>query len=173
MTKQTISEWAAVKKSKIDNKGMFATKDIPKGTLIIEYAGTRLTKAQSEKRADEIIDEAKNKFGKADSVYIFELNKRYDVDGSPLWNTARYINHSCDPNCESDIIKGKIWVKSIRDIKKGEELSYDYGYDIDEYEDHPCKCGASKCVGYIVSQDDWEKLKRRLARKRLKRMQKN
>ena len=96
------------------------------------------------------------------SVYIFELNKKYDIDGSPLYNKARYINHSCDPNCEVDIIKNEIWISSIKKIKKGEELSYDYGYpfDKDDYSDHICKCGSIKCVGYIVSQDDWPKYKK-------------
>jgi hypothetical protein len=96
-------------------------------------------------------------------VYIFELNKRYDIDGNVPWNTARLINHSCDPNCETDIIKGKIWIIAAEDIKKGEELTYDYAFAFDEdYDEHTCKCGAKKCIGYIVSQDDWAKLRRRL-----------
>ncbi len=96
------------------------------------------------------------------SVYIFELNSRYDIDGSPLFNKARYINHSCNPNCEVDIIRGKIWIKSIKKIFKGEELSYDYGYefDRDDFKDHICNCGSKNCIGYIISKDDWPKYKR-------------
>ena len=93
------------------------------------------------------------------SVYIFELNKKYDIDGSPLYNKARYINHSCDPNCEVDIVNNEIWISSIKNIKKGEELSYDYGYEFDseDYKDHSCKCGSDNCIGYIISSDDWKK----------------
>ena len=72
------------------------------------------------------------------SVYIFELNKKFDIDGSPMYNKARYINHSCDPNCELTINRGKLWIVSIKNIKILNELSYDYGYeyDKDDYKDH-------------------------------------
>ena len=97
-------------------------------------------------------------------MYIFELNKKYDIDGSPLYNKARYINHSCSPNCEVDIIKNEIWISSIKSIKKGEELNYDYGYpfDKDDFSDHKCKCKTKKCIGYIISQDDWSKYKKHI-----------
>ena len=96
---------------------------------------------------------------KTGSVYIFELNSKYDIDGSKRYNKARYINHSCDPNCEVDIKDGEIWISSIKKIKKGDELSYDYGYafDKDDYKDHVCKCGSKFCIGYIISSDDWPK----------------
>ena len=83
----------------------------------------------------------------------------YDIDGSKRYNKARYINHSCDPNCEVDIKDGEIWISSIKKIKKGDELSYDYGYafDKDDYKDHVCKCGSKFCIGYIISSDDWPK----------------
>ena len=87
------------------------------------------------------------------------MNKKYDLDGSPLYNKARYINHSCEPNCEVDINNDKIWISSIKNIKKGEELSYDYGFSFDknDYRDHVCKCGSKYCIGYIISSDDWDK----------------
>ena len=95
-------------------------------------------------------------------MYIFELNKRYDIDGSPKYNKARYINHSCNPNCEVEIKNGRIWIVSIKKIKKGVELSYDYGYEFDEedYSDHICKCGSKKCIGYVISSDDWSKFRK-------------
>ena len=95
-------------------------------------------------------------------MYIFELNSKYDIDGSYLYNKARYINHSCNPNCEVDIIKNEIWISAIKIIKKSEELSYDYGYpfDKDDYQDHICRCGSKNCIGYIISQDDWPKYKK-------------
>ena len=149
-------------------KGVFAKKGIPDSAKVIEYVGRKVTKKQS----DDIYDEQYEKSAghtKDGGVYLFELNKRYDIEGNVPWNTARLINHSCDPNCETDIIKGKIWIIALRDIKKGEELSYDYGFEFDrDYRDHPCKCGSKKCVGYIVDEDDWPKLKRSLARARRK-----
>ena len=99
---------------------------------------------------------------KIGSVYIFELNKRYDIDGSPRYNKAKYINHSCNPNCEVEIIKGHIWIKSIKKINEGQELSYDYGYefDKDDFMDHVCQCGEKNCIGYIISSDDWSRYKK-------------
>ena len=86
------------------------------------------------------------------------MNSKYDIDGFFEYNKARYINHSCNPNCEVDIVDGKIWISSIKKIYKGQELSYDYGYEFDEdFRDHPCKCGSQGCVGFIISSDDWKK----------------
>lgn len=147
-----------VKSSKIHGTGVFAAENIKKDTKIIEYIGEKITKAEGDKRSALRIKKHLNS-KETGSVYIFELNKKYDIDGSFLYNKARYINHSCIPNCEVDIIKNEIWISSIKSIKKGEELSYDYGYtfDKDDYKDHKCKCGSKKCIGYIISQDDWKK----------------
>lgn len=158
MDKSKQNKIHEIRQSSIHNKGAFAIQDIPKGTRIIEYIGERITKAESERRSIRKIERAK-KTGRG-AVYIFELNKRYDIDGSVGYNIARFINHTCDPNCETDIIRGHIWIIALRNIKKGEELSYDYGYDIDEFRDHPCLCGSKKCVGYIVNQEQWDKLKK-------------
>ena len=147
-----------VKKSKVHGTGVFATSDIPKNKKIIEYIGDKVTKSEGDRRSAERIKKYLNKKNEG-SVYIFELNKKYDIDGSPKYNKARYINHSCSPNCEVDIINNQIWIISIKKIKKGEELNYDYGYpfDKDDYKDHKCKCGSKNCIGYIISQDDWKK----------------
>ena len=150
-----------VKKSKVHGSGVFATEDIKKGVKIIRYIGEKVTKKEGDKRSAERIKKFLNKKNEG-SVYIFELNKKYDIDGSPSYNKARYINHSCDPNCEVDIIKNEIWIISIKDIKKSSELNYDYGYpfDKDDFNDHKCQCGSKKCIGYIISQDDWAKYKK-------------
>jgi len=154
-------EYAEVRSSKIHNKGVFAKKDIPKGTKVIEYVGKKVTKKQSDDIYEKSYEESIKNPEKG-AVYIFELNKRYDIDGNVSWNIARLINHSCDPNCETDIIKGKIWIISTRDIKKGEEITYNYGYDLDNWKDHPCKCGSKKCVGYITDEKNWSKLKKKI-----------
>jgi len=82
------------------------------------------------------------------------------------WNLAKYINHSCDPNCETDIVRGKIWISAIKDIKKGEELSYDYGYDMHCFEDHPCRCNSKNCVGFIVRSNLRWRIRKKLAKKK-------
>ena len=158
--KKTTSPHIIVRKSCIHNNGIFAKKDIPKGTKIIEYVGEKITKKEAEKRENIVLKESKTSETKG-AVYIFELNKKYDIDGYPLYNTARWINHSCEPNCETCIIDNHIWIIALRDIKKGEELSYDYGYSLDDFEEHPCKCGCKSCVGYIVSEEHREKIKKK------------
>ena len=69
-------------------------------------------------------------------------------------------NHSCDPNCETWIEDDRVYVYAIRDIELGEELTFDYGFGVDTWEDHPCRCGSENCVGYIVRQEEWEDLER-------------
>ncbi|PIN73512.1 SET domain-containing protein-lysine N-methyltransferase [Candidatus Woesearchaeota archaeon CG10_big_fil_rev_8_21_14_0_10_45_16] len=154
----TTSPYIIVKSSSIHNKGIFAKTDIPKDAQILEYVGEKITKKEAERRADLVLNASKNDKTMG-AVYLFELNKRYDIDGNVPYNTAKYINHSCKPNCDADIYKGKIWVTALRDIKAGEELGYNYGYDLEEFRDHPCKCGSENCVGYIVREEDWGKLK--------------
>lgn len=143
--------------SKIHGNGLYAAEDIPAGTRVIEYVGEKITKAESERRAKEWDKHARTKgFG---LVYIFELNKRYDLDGNVRNNPAKYINHNCDANCEARNIRGHIWIVALEDIKQGDELSFDYGYDIDNFLDHHCKCGAETCVGYIVHEDQRKRVK--------------
>lgn len=155
-------EYIEIRKSKIHNNGAFAIVDIPKGTKIIEYVGEKISKIESEKRSDETFENSK-KSADNGAVYIFELNKRFDIDGNVSWNPAKNINHSCSPNCETENEEGKrIWIITLRNIKKGEEITYNYGYDLENYKDHPCLCGSKNCVGYIVNEDDWPKLKKLL-----------
>tara|TARA_B110000858_G_C17757989_1_gene453056 strand:+ start:126 stop:602 length:477 start_codon:yes stop_codon:yes gene_type:complete len=149
-----------IKKSKVHGTGVFAATNIKKNSKIIEYIGEKITKSEGNKRSADRIKKFLNKKNEG-SVYIFELNKKYDIDGAPAYNKARYINHSCKPNCEVDIIENRIWIISIKKINKGDELNYDYGYpfDKDDFSDHICKCGSINCIGYIISQDDWKKYK--------------
>ena len=133
-----------VKKSNIDKRGLCASKNIKSGTKIIEYIGKLISKKETETNP---------KFDNEKDIYLFNLNSKYDLDGDYSWNTARLINHSCNPNCEVEGKGLKLWITTIKDIKKGEELSYDYGfgYDVD-YKQFPCKCGSQNCVGYIVRE---------------------
>jgi hypothetical protein len=153
------SPYIIVKKSKIHNKGVYAKKDIPKGTKIIEYVGEIITKKEADKRAEKQLEKSKG-HSIDGGVYIFELNKRYDIDGKVPWNLAQYINHSCNPNAETEDQDGHIWIIAAKDIKKGEEITYNYGYDFKDYKDHPCKCGSKNCVGYILAEKHWKKLKK-------------
>ncbi len=131
-------------KSNINRRGLFANKDIKKDTKIIYYIGKIITKKQTEKDP---------KFNNGKAIYLFNINNKYDLDGDFTYNTARLINHSCNPNCEVEGKGLKLWISSIRDIKKNEELSYDYGFSFDEnYKEFPCKCGSNNCCGYIIRE---------------------
>ena len=160
MPKAPTKRYWTVRSSSIHNRGIFARCDIPNDQPIIEYLGEKITKAESTRRGDALMEKSRKTGGAA--VYVFTLNKRYDIDGGKGRNPARYLNHSCAPNCEAYIIRGRIWIYSLRDIKAGEELTYNYGFDVDTWDDHPCRCGTDRCVGYIVEEKQWPKLLRKL-----------
>lgn len=129
--KYEILDWGLkVKKSKA-GLGLFATKDIPKGVCLIEYFGRVISK-------DEHYT--------SKSKYLFEINSKITIDGSLRENIARYINHSCKPNSEIEIKKGKVFVFSKKKILAGEEISYDYGKDYFGAHIKPRGC---KCVGCV------------------------
>ena len=133
-----------VKKSNIDKRGLYASKNIKPREKVIEYVGKLITKKETKENP---------KFDNSKAIYLFNLNNRYDLDGDFTYNTARLINHSCNPNCEVESKGLKLWISSIRDIKKNEELLYDYGFSFDEnYKEFPCKCGSNNCCGYIVRE---------------------
>ena len=141
-----------IKKSNIDNKGLYAAKNIKSGKLVINYKGKLITKKETDTNP---------KFDNDNAIYLFNLNSRYDLDGDFKYNDARLINHSCNPNCEVEGKGLKLWITAIRDIKKGEELSYDYGFGYDEdYKQFVCKCGAKNCVGYIVREGSRWRIKK-------------
>ena len=142
-----------VGKSNIDNKGLYAAKNIKDRTRIIEYKGKILSKKQVEQSP---------KFDNDKAIYLFNINKKYDLDGDFKYNTARLINHSCDPNCEVYGTGLKVWVYAIKDIKKGEELTYDYGFGYDkDFKDFPCRCGSDNCVGFIVREGSRWRIKKK------------
>jgi hypothetical protein len=152
-----------VRNSKVHGKGVFARKDIPKGTKIIEYVGNIVSSKEGLRIYEEQLK--KSKETGVGAVYIFQLNRKQDIDGDVPWNPAKYINHSCNPNCKYKIINNHIWIFSIRDIKKGEELNYDYDYDLDNYQDHLCKCNSKDCLGFIIGKRYRKKFKRLMENK--------
>ncbi len=158
------SDWCEVRKSGIHGRGVFAKKAIPDQTYIIEYLGEKILHDESNRRGWAQMDRAKETGDAA--VYIFTLDEKFDIDGNIPENAARLINHSCNPNCESWIDEGKTWISATRDIKKDEELYFNYGFDLESYEEHPCRCGSSNCVGYIAGIEYWPALKRKLAAKK-------
>ena len=142
-----------IKKSKIDKNGLYANCNIKRGTKIIEYKGKLVTVKSSEKDP---------KFDNSKAIYLFGINKKYDLDGNFSFNTARLINHSCEPNCEVFGEGLKIWIFAMKNIKKGEELSYDYGFSFDQdYKNYPCNCGSKNCAGYIIREGSRWRIKKR------------
>lgn len=156
-----------VKESSIHQRGLFATCDIKEGTDIIQYVGEKIPKEESNRRALEWEEKARET-GEG-LVYIFELDDEWDIDGREGENPARYMNHSCDGNCEAVNCESEIWIVARKDIKKGEELVYDYGYDVEHFLDHPCLCESDNCVGYIVREDQRHKLRKLLRGKKKKK----
>ena len=146
-------------KSVIDNKGLYASKNIKKGTKIINYVGKIITKKETDTNP---------KFDNEKAIYLYNLNSKYDLDGDFKYNTARLINHSCDPNCEVDGKGLKLWISAIKDIKKGDELTYDYGFSFDEdYRQFPCKCASKYCCGYIVREGSRWRINKRFKKKKI------
>jgi len=160
-----------VKESSIHQRGLFATCNIKEGTDIIQYVGEKISKEESTRRALEWEERARET-GEG-LVYIFELDDEWDLDGREGENPARYMNHSCDGNCEAVNCEGEIWIVARKDIKKGEELVYDYGYDMEHFLDHPCLCGSDNCIGYIVREDQRHKVRKLLRGRKKKKGKKS
>jgi uncharacterized protein len=146
------TELLVFKSSPIHGMGGFARVDIPAGARVIEYVGEKITKQESLARCEQ------------NNEYIFALDDEQDLDGQVSWNPARFLNHSCEPNCEARLEGGCIWVIAIREIRAGEELTFNYGYDLADYAEHPCGCGAPGCVGYIVAEEFFEHVRRQKRR---------
>ena len=133
-----------IKKSNIDKRGLYASKNIKAGAKIIEYVGKLISKKEAQQNS---------KFDNSKDIYLFNINEKWDLDGDWSFNTARLINHSCNPNCEVEGEGLKLWISSLTEIKKGEELTYDYGFGYDsDYKQFPCKCRSKNCCGYIVRE---------------------
>jgi uncharacterized protein len=138
-----------VRRSSIQGRGGFATRRIKKGERVIEYTGERISWKEADRRYDDDTMQRHHTF-------LFTLTRRTCIDAAEGGNDARFINHSCDPNCEAVIINDHIYIEALRDIRAGEELSYDYAYERDaeagedEEKLYVCRCGAKNCRGTIL-----------------------
>jgi uncharacterized protein len=144
------------RRSPIHGNGVFAVAPIKKGEEIIEYKGTLMTHAE----ADVLYGDG----GETGHTFLFTLNDDYLIDANRKGNTARWINHSCDPNCQAVIEenadgnprKDRVLIEAIRNIKPGEELTYDYGITLDMPHTArlkklwKCLCGSPKCTGTLL-----------------------
>jgi hypothetical protein len=138
-----------VRNSPVHGSGVFALRKIRKGTTVIEYLGDRVTHEQVDERyADKLETDS--------HTFLFTVNSKIVIDAGSNGNDARFINHSCDPNCESTIKKKRVFIEAIRTIQPGEELNYDYaiGRDSDDAanvdEIFACRCGAANCRGNML-----------------------
>jgi uncharacterized protein len=148
-----MSNWFEVRDSLIQGKGAFAKKRIPAGTMIIEYIGDVITHEEADRRYD---DESMERH----HTFLFAVDDEICIDGVDEGNEAKYINHSCDPNCEPRVEDKRVFIYALRDIEQGEELFYDYAYERDEDDDdeseklYACRCGNAKCRGTILAPKD-------------------
>jgi SET domain-containing protein len=148
ITKRKRRRRFTVRNSGIHGKGVFAVTRIPKGARIIEYKGARM----SEDAADE-------KYGDDESphTFLFLMDDKSVIDANRHGNSARWINHGCDPNCEANEENGRMFIDAMRDIEPGAELTYDYNLVVEERYTpalkrfYACGCGASKCRGTILA----------------------
>ena len=141
----------AVRNSPIHGRGVFATKKIRKGTVIVEYKGQRTSYKKAVSRPD-------SDPGDSAHTFLFELDDGRAIGAGVRGNAARWINHSCDPNCETEESDdGRVYIQAMRDIRSGEELNYDYALVIDERMTpalkklYACHCGAKNCRGTMLA----------------------
>lgn len=139
-----------IRASPIQGLGAFATRFIPEGTRLIEYAGERLTPAEADARYPDD--------GERHHTFLFAIDDDVVVDAAVNGNEARFLNHSCDPNCDVIVEDKRLWIETIRDVVAGEELVYDYAFVLEERHTpaakrrYPCACGADNCRGTILAK---------------------
>ena len=140
---KTLAQLFEVRDSPIHGKGLFAVATIPKGRFIVEYKGRRITR---EAAAEGYVE------GPQTHTFLFELSDGSLIDAAQDGSDARWVNHSCSPNCKTVERKSCIWIRSLRRIRKGEELSYDYNITMapEERANWPCRCSSKRCRGTLA-----------------------
>ena len=148
--KEEPNPYLELRTSEIQGTGAFATRNIKKGTRIIEYLGQRISWRTADKRYDD------TRMGRH-HTFLFTVDAKVVIDGAVHGNAARFLNHSCDGNCEAIDDRKRIFIEARRNIKAGEELLYDYQYErTDEHTEadetfYACRCGAKACRGSILA----------------------
>ena len=138
-----------IRRSPMQGLGAFATRAIPADTRLVEYAGERLTPAEADARYPDVP-------GERHHTYLFAIDDDVVIDAAVGGNAARYINHSCDPNCEARQIGRRVFIVARRDIEPGEELTYDYRLEIERGASlarrrlYACRCGSPRCRGTML-----------------------
>jgi len=141
-----------VRRSPRHGRGVYATRPISAGTRIIEYTGELISEAEGERRYPTL----PSGHEEPEHTYLLTLDESRVIDANVGGNAARFINHSCEPNCEPMAYGDHMWIVAIRDIRPGEELAYDYAIELDEPHTparkrrFPCRCGAAHCRGSIL-----------------------
>lgn len=148
--KKTMRRRFAVRRSGIHGRGVFALTNIPKGERIIEYTGERLSHAEADRRYARMHD--------GSSHTMLMSTDEVVIDATRRGSSARWINHSCAPNCEAIDDDGRVFIEARRDIREGEELGYDYALIVEERHteklkrEHACYCGARRCRGTMLGK---------------------
>jgi uncharacterized protein len=146
-----VRQSLSVRRSRIHGRGVYARVPIPDWTRIIEYCGERITTAESDARYP---DDDSTPY----HTFLFEIDDEFVVDAAFGGNAARWINHSCDPNCEVVLEDGRLYIEAIRDIAPGEELTYDYNFILPVRHSpamkrrYPCSCGSAVCRGTMLGR---------------------
>ncbi len=135
--------------SPIHGTGVFAVRRFAAGERVVEYVGEIISQVESRRRCEK------------SNTFIFRLDEERDLDGNVEWNPARFVNHSCAPNCDAELLEGRIFLVARREIAAGKEITFNYGYDLEDYRDYPCHCGARECVGYMVAEEFFPDLRLR------------
>jgi len=141
-----------IRNSKVHGRGVYAARPIKAGERVVEYRGERISWREADRRPPSDPDDPNHTF-------FFSLSDgKTVIDASVGGNAARFINHACDPNCESEESDdGRVYIEAVRDIRAGEELNYDYGLIVDERltpklkKEHECRCGSPKCRGTMLA----------------------
>ena len=148
------NQYLEARASNIEGTGCFARQHIQKGTRIIEYKGQRIPPSIVEERSLVEVDDAGEIIGQS-HVYMFYVDWRTTIDGGVNGNDARFINHSCDPNCKSTVEDRRVFIDAIRDIEQGEELTFDYKLEVtssaEQKKRYACRCGAPNCRGTMLA----------------------